>query len=438
MTPGAPPPAQEQLRDEGQAFAALDDKQQAAAQRPVCRTRQTVPYQCLHFYCYYLDPRLGLIHVRVAGWFPFECQVWVNGHAALAQALDARGVGYQMDGNCFTRIDDLSRAQRLAEALAERSWAGLLNNYAARVNPMAAVIEAAGFGGYHWVVDQAETSTDILFRGRAAVEAIAPPLFDHATRTFAAEDVLRFLGRKPHPALAAEVGTSTRRREEGWRVKHRLGRNSIKVYDKGSCLRVETTTNDPAQLRRWRSTERVVGRGRRRRILRSRELVPVRKGVANLRVIFQAGKAANERTWRARRRGRPRRSRQPHRRPVPTPLPRDAPPRRVLPALRPRPRDLPGRARRRTHPHRLRQPRPRPTAASAPTGQPGRRETLRGHQPADRQTPRPRARPHDPAPAPLPAHPSRSRADDRDRRRSRPRPPQRLPRRRLTTQPAAH
>lgn len=251
--------------------------------------------KCLHYYCYFLDRRLGLIHVRLQGWFPFEVQVWVNGHAALARALDARGIGYAMAGNCFAAVDDLPRAQRLADSLPARRWPGPLNALARRVNPMLAVVEAAGFGGYYWVVEQAETSTDLLLRDRASVEALAPSIFTTATCAFTAEDVLRFLGRKLHPALAVQVGTDTRRRPQGWRVKHRLGRNSIKVYDKGSCLRVETTTNDPAQLRHWQTVQRIVGTGRRRRLVTVRTLVPVRKGVANLKVIYQAGKAANER-----------------------------------------------------------------------------------------------------------------------------------------------
>jgi hypothetical protein len=251
--------------------------------------------KCLHFYFYYLDPRLGLIHVRLQGWFPFEVQVWVNGHYALAKALDARGIGYAMNGNAFARINDLPAAQRLADSLAARSWPRLLTALARPVNPMLTVIEQAGFGGYYWVVDQSEVSTDVIFRSRPALEQIVPAVFDHATTAFGSEDVLRFLGRKLHPALLAEVGTSTRRRPEGWRVRHRLGRNSIKVYDKGNCLRVETTINDPSQLRAWRVTERLTGTGSRRRLTRARELAPVRKGVASLRTIYQAGKAANER-----------------------------------------------------------------------------------------------------------------------------------------------
>ncbi|MHB8416411.1 MAG: hypothetical protein ACYDB1_13755 [Acidiferrobacteraceae bacterium] len=58
---------------------------------------------------------------------------------------------------------------------------------------------------------------------------------------------------------------------------------------------METTINDATGLRVWRSVERLIGRGRRRRLARVRELVPVRKGIANLRTIYQAGRAANER-----------------------------------------------------------------------------------------------------------------------------------------------
>ena len=54
-----------------------------------------------------------------------------------------------------------------------------------------------------------------------------------------------FLGRKLHPSLAAEVVTDGKRRPEGWRVRHRMAGNWVKVYDKASVLRVETVINNP-------------------------------------------------------------------------------------------------------------------------------------------------------------------------------------------------
>jgi len=40
------------------------------------------------------------------------------------------------------------------------------------VIPLLPTIKAAGFSGYWWVIDQCEYATDILFRDRAALEAI--------------------------------------------------------------------------------------------------------------------------------------------------------------------------------------------------------------------------------------------------------------------------
>ena len=75
-------------------------------------------------------------------------------------------------------------------------------------------------------------------------------------------NVMRFLGRKvpadghPHGNLQAEVVSDVKRRPEGVRIKHRLGENSVKMYDKqGSMLRVETTINDVDNFKTFRAPE---------------------------------------------------------------------------------------------------------------------------------------------------------------------------------------
>lgn len=239
--------------------------------------------KCLHFYFYYLHPELGFCHVRLQSWFPFEVQVWVNGREALSRALERKGVRPLRYANAILKVTDWNLAQRLADRLATRRWPRLLNGLARAVNPMLATVVGAGFGGYWWVVDQAEVATDIAFRSRQGLEAVLPGLVAHAASAFSAEDVLRFLGRKLHPSLAAEVTSDARRRPEGWRVKHRMARNSIKVYDKASVLRVETTINDPTQFRVLRVKDG------------HRVWCPMRKGVANLGRYHQVGRQANER-----------------------------------------------------------------------------------------------------------------------------------------------
>jgi hypothetical protein len=74
---------------------------------------------------------------------------------------------------------------------------------------------------------------------------------------------MHFLGR-PIPAsdklpshLNADVVSDVKRRQEGVRIKHRLGDNTIKMYDKqGSVLRVETTINDATGFKSFRTLAR--------------------------------------------------------------------------------------------------------------------------------------------------------------------------------------
>ena len=62
-------------------------------------------------------------------------------------------------------------------------------------------------------------------------------------------------GRLP-PALKADVVSDLKTRPEGVRIKHRLGGNAIKMYDKqGSVLRVETTINEAAGFKSFRTPE---------------------------------------------------------------------------------------------------------------------------------------------------------------------------------------
>lgn len=243
--------------------------------------------QCLHFYFYYLDPEFGFMHVRLESWFPFEIQIYLNGHEWLAHQLDLRHIAYQRHDNKLTRISDVTTAEILCERLARRKWPRVLNAFARRVNPHLARIRQLGFKSYYWVADQCEYATDVLFRERTDLEALFPALIERAMTAFSADDVLRFLGRKPHGNFQGEVTTDLKRRPEGYRVKHTLKRNSLKMYDDllAQVLRVETTLNNPREFRVLRVVETPEGRQRR--------WLPMGKGVANLWRYAQVGRQSN-------------------------------------------------------------------------------------------------------------------------------------------------
>ena len=63
-------------------------------------------------YSYFLDPQLGLIYVRLTTWFPFTIQVYVNGHSWLAREMLARRLGFDLQDNAFTALDEPQAAQK--------------------------------------------------------------------------------------------------------------------------------------------------------------------------------------------------------------------------------------------------------------------------------------------------------------------------------------
>lgn len=243
--------------------------------------------KCLHFYFYFIDPEFGFMHVRLQSWFPFQVQIYINGREWLARQLAQSGITYERYENSFTHIDDLAAAQQLCDKFAHRSWPRLLNAFARKANPFTKTIKRAGFGSYYWVIDQCEYATDVMFADRSNLLDIFPDLVEHALSNTASENVMRFLGRKFHGNFKGEVTTDLKKRPEGWRIKHRMKRNSIKMYDKWSILRIETTINNPREFKVLRVIQTPEGRKRRWK--------PMNKGVANIWRYSQVSNKANQR-----------------------------------------------------------------------------------------------------------------------------------------------
>jgi hypothetical protein len=239
-------------------------------------------------YYYFMDPQYGLMYVRLQTWFPFTLQVYVNGHDWLARQLQRRGVGFAQQDNAFTQLDQPDVAQRLADRFPKLCWVKTLNRWARQVNPLLGQ-SWLGKADYYWVIDQAEYSTDVLFRSRARLAELYPRLLDHALLHFSAQDILQFLGRRLHTRFDGEVLTDCKKdRLPGARIKHRMKNNWLKMYDKyGQILRIETVINQPREFK--------VRRCRLRQGRRQMCWCPMNKGVANFYHYHAVARAANAR-----------------------------------------------------------------------------------------------------------------------------------------------
>jgi hypothetical protein len=242
--------------------------------------------KCLCYYFYFQDPLLGRVGVRLQTWFPFTIQIYLNGHDWLERRLIDKGMHFHKEDNCFVRLGNVKRAQALADRFVRLDWPRILKKLAAVVNPLLSDL-LRGME-YYWVVDQAELSTDVIFKDAASLRPLYAELLRQATLSFGAEEVMGFLGRKLAPQFQGELQTHSTRRAPGARIKHRMKQNWIKMYNKsGVVLRIETVINHPYEFR-------VRRKGRRQ----GREVVdwlPLTKGVAHLWRWREVMAAANGR-----------------------------------------------------------------------------------------------------------------------------------------------
>jgi hypothetical protein len=253
--------------------------------------------KCLHLYHYQIHPVFGFMHARIQTWFPFRVYVCINGREWLARQMDQVGLHYVRRKNTFTWLEDIEATQALFNQQLRTHWPTLLDGLVDTLNPIHADIFANYRCGYHWSVQESEWATDMMFRSRGALQACYPQLIRYAVTTFDAVDVLRFLGQAvpatgkiPHHRRF-EMSTNLGERVEGVRLKHWLDGNSIKIYDKGSVLRVESTVKKPANFKVYRPREGDPEG--------PKDWRPMRLGIADLCQRSEVGQAANERYLQA-------------------------------------------------------------------------------------------------------------------------------------------
>ena len=249
--------------------------------------------KCLHYYQYWMHPRLGLMHARIQTWFPFTIHVCLNGREWLGRTLRRKGLGFERRENCFTWLEDGPRTQALLNAQLNTDWDALLDGVARQLNPAHAQIFARCPLSYYWTAPQTEWATDVLFKDAASLRAVYPGLVREAIQCFAAVDVLRFLQRHAVTErylrrVPGELTSDLKSRPEGLRLRHALNGNSVKMYDKqGSVLRVETTIDNPHDFQVYRPKEGGPAEEKNWRMMR--------KGVADLFRRAEVSQAVNER-----------------------------------------------------------------------------------------------------------------------------------------------
>jgi hypothetical protein len=245
--------------------------------------------KCLYIYHYWIDPVFGFMNARIQTWFPFDIYICLNGREWLSKQLDRKKISYTRYDNCYFQIENIETAQRLMKQQLLTNWKVKFTKIANTLNPVFKKITGDYPLEYYWTTHQSEWATDIMFRSSKDLAAIYPALVKGSIEIFGCHDVMRFLGKKYHGNFKGEVVSDYKERPEGIRIKHRLGANSVKMYDKGGrVLRIETTINDPKGFKVYRPKQGNEEAGKC-------EWNPLRKSVADIKRLAHVSQASNNR-----------------------------------------------------------------------------------------------------------------------------------------------
>ena len=234
--------------ERGSSFRAVYCRQ---AGFPQLRNYHT---QCKHLYFYFDDQELGFMNIRLQTWFPYHIQICLNGREWLRRSLEQKGIGFQVHGNKFLHIDDYRKAQQLLDEQLNTRFTDLLNDLTNRVFPIREDILGPHLS-YYWTLWQSEWATDMIFDSPASLNGIMDSLLRHAHIIGTSSRVLRYLDRPvtlsgmPRVRSKDTVATRLARFNDGYRLRHWVDKNSVKIYNEQNTLRVETTINDPGKFK---------------------------------------------------------------------------------------------------------------------------------------------------------------------------------------------
>ena len=250
------------------------------------------PTKCKYYYLYFLDEMFGWMYFKIQTWFPYNAQVYINGREYLCKQLDNEGIKYERFNNSLTSINNIERAEEILDHLFNMNIERKLDYFSQKFNPLLTNIKEKLDHEYFWTVFECEFATDIMFKDRETVENIFPSLVETAFTTFKCDDIMSFFGRKLDYKFQGEIVSDLRKRYQGFRIKHKMKSNQVKMYDKYSIIRIETTINDPHEFKVWKYK---FNDDTGEKIENSGHWILMGKSVSNLYRYAEVAKATNTR-----------------------------------------------------------------------------------------------------------------------------------------------
>jgi len=202
-----------------------------------------------HYYIYFHNRLLsGPCYLKLCTYFPFNAEFYFNGHNAVRLQLDAQDIGYRMRDNSFTWVEDLDAIQKIAFSLSGRRVQERINYWMGRLFRFdkGKYSTHPGQLRHDWYLSQVEVCSNILFKSSRFGTSLFERILDKYSRVGQPDSLVQIFSKRSTRKSTKSV---QRLYSHQACVKHWLGGNSIKAYNKcGFLLRIESTINGPKLL----------------------------------------------------------------------------------------------------------------------------------------------------------------------------------------------
>jgi len=195
------------------------------------------------YYFYLQDPCFGRMYLRVCPYFPFNVQVWINGHHWLECRLREEGIACERRGNLFVACANPHRLQELSDSFGPEDILRCVEPWIERLAPVFTLAERDLGFRHRFYMTQMEYCHNLIFHKRAMADRLFDRLMD-VNRGLGHPDKLAVVFGRPTAKIDTRTGQTvmkiTKLRTPV--MTSRFKATSIKQYiSNGLGLRTEST-----------------------------------------------------------------------------------------------------------------------------------------------------------------------------------------------------
>jgi len=226
--------------------------------------KQKKPYPFVkHYFFHIMDKRWGHITICVSGHPPFRSMIILNGHEYTACIARTKGIEFQKEGNCFTKMSDSRQLAAVADTLRSPNAIGELQHVCDKWIYQCLCFAVSfddqkrtGFR-YRYSLYQMEYSRNLLFQNGRQMERIFDGMIDRTRSRLNIKTVTKIFGRKNRRFIKSPKRKTSSREEIHLEkpeydltvFKIHFGKVTLKIYTKGEMvLRAEAIAHDIKEL----------------------------------------------------------------------------------------------------------------------------------------------------------------------------------------------